>query len=185
MSGPGKGRYTTYVPVSSDRNTRLWKLFNKNAPEDAGVFYGGQEPSNNDTAAAAAVARATAPVVKGVGGLFPSSGNQAGDQQMFPNGVNLKFNDAPNLRDVKWMRPGDPANSFVPDISSPGPKKTLGTDKNVNPKIKTTDIKENYAYDNTNTPPAGEGTASPSDTSTVIGNSSPIGVNLISGKSSI
>ena len=182
MIGPGKGRYTTYVDKASSRNSLLWKLFNKKAPNDAGVIYGGQEPSSNVTAAAAIVARATAPVVNGVGGVLPSSGNQAGDPGLFPNGVDLTFNNSPDLKDVKWSRPGDPANSFVPDTSSPGPGRTSGIDKDEDPKIGLRDIKLNYDVEN---PPAsGEGTVSPSATSQKIG-SSPIGKDLTQGKSSV
>ncbi len=182
MSGPGKGRYTTYVDKASSRNSLLWKLFNKKAPDDAGVFYGGQEPSNNVTAAAAVTARAIAPVTNGVGGVIPSNGNQAGDPGMFPNGVDLSFGNAPNVADVKWVNPGDPANSFVPDISSPGPGRTSGIDKDEDPKIGVKDIKS--AYDTEKPPALGEGTVSPSATSPKIG-SSPIGKDLTQGKSSV
>ena len=180
MSGPGKGRYTTYVPTSSTRNTLLWKLFNKKAPNDAGVFYGGQEPSNNVAAAAAAVARATADVTNGVGGLTPANGQQVGDAGMFPNGVDLSFGNAPNLSDVKWRNAGDPANSFAPDVSSPGPGKTSGLDKSENPELSIKDFKgETYVPGAPDT-----GTTSPSTTSEKLG-TAPIGKDLEKGKSSV
>jgi len=182
MSGPGKGRYTTYVDKASSRNSLLWKLFNKKAPNDAGVFYGGQEPSDNFAAAAAVTARAVAPVSNGVGGVIPSNGLQAADPGMFPNGVDLSFGNAPDLKDVKWSKAGDPANSFVPDVSSPGPGRTLGTEKDENPNIGIKDIKP--AYDTQNPPAVGEGTVSPSATSQSIG-TSPIGKDLTQGKSSV
>lgn len=180
MSGPGKGRYTTYVDKASSRNSLLWKLFNKKAPNDAGVFYGGQEPSDNNAAAASVVARATANVDgSGVGGVIPVNGQQSGDPGMFPTGVNLKYGNSPDLTDVEWRNPGDPSNSYVPDLTSPGPGRTLGTDKDVDPGISTADLKPNYV------PAApGTGTVSPSSTSGNIGGGS-IGKDLEKGKSSV
>jgi hypothetical protein len=189
MTAPGRGRYTTYVqPGPNPRNTLLWKLFNKKAPNDAGVFYGGQEPTDNVAAANAVVARATANVVNGVGGLFPANGIQSGDHDMFPNGVKLTFADAPDLDDpqtgVKWSRAGDPANPYVPDLSSPGPGRTNGIDKDVNPEISEANIKPNY----TSGAP-GTGTVSPSETSDDLGKA-PIFTSsdpktLVKGKSSV
>lgn len=177
MSGPGKGRYTTYVPTSSPRNTLLWKLFNKKAPNDSGVFYGGQEPSNNVAAAAAVVSRATSNVSNGVGGMFPTDGKQSGDPGMFPTGVDMSYGKAPNLADVEWKNPGDPANPYTPDISSPGPGRTLGIDKDVDPSLSASDFKPNYV------PAApGTGTVSPNSTSSVVG-VSPITKVLEPGKS--
>jgi hypothetical protein len=184
MSGPGKGRYTTYVPVSSARNSLLWRLFNRKAPGDAGVIYNGQDPFDNNKAAVAAVATATANVnAAGVGGLSPSNGNQAGDISMFPTGVNLKYTGTtevpvPNLEDVKWTKPGDPANAYVPDISSPGPGRTQGIEKDVNPNVEYTDIKPNYVPGGNNLDTVSPDTSSP----TVAG---VIGKTLVPGKSSV
>jgi hypothetical protein len=196
MSGPGKGRYTTYVPISSKRNSLLWKLFNGRAPNDAGVFYG-EETYKNDKAAEAVLARATAKVVNGVGGILPSDGKQAGDLGMFVDrdgaagSVDLSYSGAPNTNDVKWdsaksnfsgsptTNSGGPANAFVPDVSSPGPGKTLGIDKDVNPNISIADLKPAYVPGAPDT-----GTVSPNATSSIIG-SSPLGKDLKPGKSSI
>lgn len=179
MSGPGKGRYTTFVDKASPRNSLLWKLFNRKAPNDAGVFYGGQEPSDNAKAAAAAVATATSNVSNGIGGLIPTNGIQSGDTGMFPTGVNLKFGDSPDLTKVKWSKPGDPANSYVPDTSSPGPGRTQGIDKDVDPEISAVDLKPNYVE-----AVPGTGTVSPSTTSESIGGGS-LTKNLEKGKSSV
>jgi hypothetical protein len=190
MSGPGKGRYTTYVPLASTRNSLLWKLFNKNAANEGGVFYGGQEPSDNSTAAEAVKARATANVTNGIGGVLPANGMQAGDSGMFPTGVDLSFGNSPDITTVKWTNSGDPANGYVPDTTSPGagPAGAPGQmgelrvdplDKNSDPKINVADLKPNYI------PGApGTGTVSPSSTSADIG-SSPIGKDLSMGKSSV
>lgn len=179
MSGPGKGRYTTYVPVSSTRNDLLRKLFNANAPNNQGVFYGKLDQTDNSAAAAAAVVTATAPVKNGVGGLIPSDGHQVGDAQMFPTGVELGFGNSPDLpKDVSWKNPGDPANAYVPDITSPGPGKTNPLDKSVDPKITIADLKPNYIPGAPDT-----GTADPAKVSQTI--NAPIGKDLTMGKSSV
>lgn len=192
MSGPGKGRYTTYVPAASDRNAMLSKLFNGKASDGKalGVIYGGDKgyQTDNHEAAAKAVAVAT-----GDKGLIPSSGIQKGDSDMFPNNVDLKFGGAPDLKSVEWKtatstfggapsNAGGPANPYVPDLTSPGPGGTSGVDKKEDPGITAAAVKPNY------TPGSGTGatmgTVSPSSTSSVIG-SSPIGADLTKGKSSI
>lgn len=181
MAGPGTGRYTTYVPVASNRNTLLRNLFNARASNNAGVFYGKVDETDNIKAAEAVRVTAGLKVNdKGVGGLLPSDGKQAGDSSMFPTGVDLSFGQAPNLADVAWKAPGDPANSYVPDLSSPGPGRTQGVEKDADPKITIADVKgETYV------PGApGTGTTSPTATSTTLG-SSPIGKALEKGKSSV
>jgi len=187
MSAPGKGRYTTYVPAATttsagSRYSLLWKLFNQKANAlRSGIasFYG--ESSNpqteNGKAAESVVKRAR----DNQNGLLPESGMQTGDLGMFPSGVDLTYGKAPNLADVSWRNPGDPANPYVPDVTSPGPGapgtvRVDGIDKNSNPDISPSEIKPNY------TPGAeGSGTRSPSEESvnTVLGDS------LTPGKSSI
>ena len=125
MPAPGKGRYTTYVPIGTPRNALLNKLFNEKAG-DAATLYGDKYQTDNLKAAAAASARATAPVVNGVGGLIPSDGLQRGDLGMFPDGVRLGYGDAPDLTKVEVSsdaKPGNPANPYMPNIASPGPGK--------------------------------------------------------------
>lgn len=186
MSGPGTGRYTTYVPIASDRNTLLRKLFNAKADNEAGVFYGTADQTNNIEAAKVVSARASS-----ANGLIPESGKQAGDLQMFPEGVDLSYGNAPNLNDVAWetanstfggspSNAGGPANPYAPDISSPGPGKTSPYDKSSDPKIAVKDMK-GEAY----VPGApGTGTVSPDSTSSKIG-MSPFGKALVKGKSSV
>jgi hypothetical protein len=187
MSGPGSGRYTTYVPTASPRNEMLSKLFNAKSPK--GDIYGKAYETNNAAAAASAVTRA----IDNDKGMLPADNTQAGDLSMFPNGVKFNFSDAPNVANVKWDSPkfspsgvvtnfGGPANAYVPDISSPGAGKTQGIDKDVDPKITTADIKPDY------TPGSpGTGTTSPSTTSPLIGASSLTvgGKTLVMGKSSV
>jgi len=197
MSGPGKGRYTTYVGTSSSRNSLLWRLFNGRAGNRGQIYGNEAQSSNNTDAASVVVARATANVDgTGVGGISPANGQQSGDAQMFPSGVNLKYtgtsaNPVPNLAEVEWdsaksnfsglptTNSGGPANAYVPDLTSPGPGRTLGTDKDVDPGISAAELKPNYV------PGAPEtGTVSPNVTSPSIGGGA-IGKDLKKGKSSV
>jgi hypothetical protein len=157
------GRYTSYVGggAATAAHGLLAKLF------PAGQYA--KQVANGDEKAAQAVAQttATAKVAAGVGGLQPSDGIQAGDLGMFPAGVDLTFayavgqtppNAPPDVSKVKWTRPGDPANPFTPDITSPGPGRTDGTDKNVDPKIAAADINPAPSIADTRDP-SNEGTA--------------------------
>ena len=130
------GRYTTYVGgVQTAAHSLLSKLF------PAGPFAAQLSNGDETKAQAQVQATATAKVVNGVGGLQPSDGVQAGDLGMFPQGVPLGFGASPDVTMVKWTNPGDPANPYAPDITSPGPGLTDGKDKNVDPKISVADIK--------------------------------------------
>jgi hypothetical protein len=161
MGTPGSGRYTTYVPVKSDRNDRLFKLFKFGAPD----IYGGAEA--NDAAAAATVERAKNVL------------NGQGDKDLFGSGVSLEYATAPDTTEVKWNAAGDPANPYVPDLTSPGPGKTDGVDKDADPGLKAVDVKPNFNPDNPSI-----NTTSPSATSTRLGTFS-LGENLTPGKSSV
>jgi len=176
MSGPGQGRYTTYVPNASDKNKMLSKLFNERSPNGRGEIYGAAYQTDPAAAAKSTVDRATANVTNGVGGVIPADGIQTGDINMFPTGVNLNFEGGPNTGDVKWQNPGDPANGYVPDLSSPGAGRTDPTQKDVDPGIKPADVKPNYVAGT-----LGSGTQAPSALSV----KSPIGKNLVMGKSSV
>src|SRR5690349_5635370 len=122
----GTGKYTVYAPPANDKNNLLNKLFRSSNPSEQPPT---QDMVGKESGARAAIlAIATAPVVNGVGGIQPSNGVQAGDPGMFPQGVSLDFSgklasiqppDTAEGKDVTWQRPGDPANSYVPDISSP------------------------------------------------------------------
>jgi hypothetical protein len=132
----GQGKYTIYAPVSSEKNILLGKLFSKGPVSD----YVGQEVDYRN-------------IVVGQGNSFLKKGLQAGDSY-FGNGVNMDYSGAPDIlmgADGAWNESGDPANSFSPDLSSPGPGKTDGTDKSVNPELKSSDIKPNYVPGGPNT----------------------------------
>lgn len=182
MAAPGSGRYTKFVPVASPRNELLARLFNARADNGRGEIYGKAYQTDPVAAAKAAVATAAAKVNgQGVGGLIPSDGIQAGDIDMFPNGVKFDYGGAPDFKDVKWNVAGDPANPFTPDLSSPGPGKTEGTQKDIDPNITIEDVKgAKYV------PGApGTGTVSPVTTSVKLGSPTAIGLDqsLTMGKS--
>jgi len=164
MGTPGSGRYTTYIPVKSSRNDRLSKLF-----KNSGDIYSDAE-SNAKAAEAAVATRNTAVTGKG-------------DVDLFGNGVDLTYGVAtetvPNTTEVAWTKAGDPANPYVPDLSSPGPGRTDGTEKDVDPGLMTTDIKPNFDPNNPSV-----NTTSPSATAPRLGTTS-LGENLQPGKSSV
>ena len=146
MGKPGSGRYTTYVPVNTEKTTRLKKLF----PGGLYDLYEGE--SSNAAAATKAAARATK-VLNGVG-----------DPDMFGQGVDLTYGDAPDTTKVEWKNPGDPATPYFPDLTSPGPTKTDGVDKDVNPGLNISDVKPNFDASNPSV-----NTTSPSATSNRLG----------------
>jgi hypothetical protein len=155
MSGTGK--YTQYAAPASDKNTLLNKLFHS---ADAV-----QKPLVQDLVGKEEDARKSI-VELAKTNLTPA--HQSGDLGYFPSGVDLDFTgkstsvqppDTAEGKDVKWSNPGDPANSYVPDITSPGPGKTDGLDKAADPKIAAKDLKPNYV-------PAAPGTGTKSPTAT-------------------
>jgi len=163
MAGPGTGRYTTYIPIDKnsgtvDRYITRKKLFNDKSAS-GGIYTG-----NTVTAVADQLVKDSIVAFSQI------------DVNTFPDGVTKDFSGAPDVTTVKWSQSGDPANPYVPDLSSPGAGKTSGTDKDADPKISTTDVKPNFVSD--------AGTTSPSSTATTIG-SFPIGKDLKKGKSSV
>lgn len=126
---PGKGKYTVYAPESNAKNSLLAKLF----PTSPTSNYVGKEADYRD-------------VVVKAGNDYLTPVSQQGDPYFGPN-VTLDYADSPNIlagADGDWNVSGDPANSFMPDITSPGPGKTDGLDKSENPEIKASDLKPTY-----------------------------------------
>lgn len=161
MGKPGSGRYTTYLPVKSSKTDRLLKLF-KNGLKS---LYGGQESNASAAEEAVKVAKS---VIDG-----------SGDKDMFGTGVDLGYGKKPDTTTVEWSKAGDPANPYVPDLTSPGPGKTEGSDKDVDPNLTATDIKPNFDPKNPSV-----NTTSPSATSVRLGTTS-LGEELQLGKSSV
>lgn len=161
MGKPGSGRYTTYLSVKSGKTDLLSKLFKGGF---SGLYSGAED---NSKAAESAVSTAKS-VLDG-----------KGDPDMFGSGIDLSYGTAPNTTEVKWGKAGDPANPYVPDLSSPGPGKTEGTQKDADPGLKPEDVKPNFDSKNTTI-----NTTSPSATAASLGNF-PIGRELTGGKSSV
>ena len=137
------GKYTTYVGgVATDAHKLLAKLF------PGGPFATPLTQGDEAAAQKIVTAQATAKVVAGVGGVQPSDGIQSGDMGMFPNGVDLNYAYTvgvvapaapPDVSKVKWTNPGDPANPYIPDITSPQNLGTDPSDKSVDPGISVAD----------------------------------------------
>ena len=161
MGTPGSGRYTTYLPVNNSKFQRLLKLFKGGL---SGLY--GDKQSNSEAASKAVeVAKS---VIDG-----------RGDQDIFGSGVDLSYGNAPDTTTVEWTKAGDPANPYVPDLTSPGPGKTEGVEKDADPAILPEDIKPNFDTKNPSV-----NAASPSSTSPRLGSLS-LGENLTGGKSSV
>lgn len=140
----GQGKYTVYAPESNAKNNLLGKLF----PASPTSAFVGKEVDYRA-------------VVIGQGNALLKNGTQVGDSYFGP-GVSMDYVGSPDLTKVDWdstksgfnetvTNSGGPANSYTPDLSSPGPGKTDGTDKNVDPEIKAEDIKPNYVPGGPNT----------------------------------
>lgn len=140
------GRYTTYVGgVATDAHKLLSRLF-PNGPLATPLAAG------DETAAQVIVQKAATadpgPDPNG-GGIQPAHGIQQGDLGMFPTGVDMTFagsllsppNSPPDVSKVKWTKAGDPANPYVPDITSPPDLGTEPSDKNVDPGISVSDAR--------------------------------------------
>jgi hypothetical protein len=150
------GKYTTYVGGGAKASHTLLSKLYPNSPLAAPL-------SNGDETKAQQIVQAIAvsnpgPLPNG-GGIQPASNFQAGDLGMFPTGVNLAYARSPDVSKVKWTNPGDPANGYIPDISSPsaGPGHTEGTDKTSDPTGTIPQIQQ----DSTNSDAAGQNLRNP------------------------
>lgn len=125
----GQGKYTTYAPSVSRQI--LTKIF-KDSP------FG--EKKNEE------VLKDVVTLANQV--LKPA--HQDGDIGHFSKGVDLDYSGKsassgpPDLSAVKWDKAGAPANPYMPDITSPGPGKTDGLDKDEDPKISVADVLPAY-----------------------------------------
>lgn len=176
------GRYTTYAGgAASDAHALLAKLFPGSAEYPTVQTLQGAIPAGNESAAQTVIKKnATADVdAEGVGGLHPTNGFQQGDLGMFPQGVQRGYGGSPDVTKVKWDGPGGPANPYAPDITSPGPGKTEGSDKSVDPKISIADLQEF----STTSDPSGQNLRVPSHDATLIYANTSIGVPQVPGDS--
>lgn len=175
---PGKGKYTQYVSNDTSKNNRLGSLYKGGANIEPPFRNKDEATAKKETVERGnKVLRAT-----------DASGVTAGDALMFPNGVDLAYAgrtsafgppDAQHLTTEADLKragrnesgDGAPMNAFVPDISSPGPGdsqgsditdgpgtlRTEGVDKLFanNPKLNPTEVKKNFVPgENTRRPAA-------------------------------
>jgi hypothetical protein len=133
---PGKGKYTTYNEVKSPKKDFRDSLFK------GGPFNGlsAEDVKTQVVANGNKILRAG-----------ETGGITKGDPNMFPNDVDLSYSGeglpfGPANGNVPTDRAGDPMNTFVPDVSSPGPGKTDGVDKDpaLNPKKTPEDYKKTH-----------------------------------------
>lgn len=150
----GEGKYTTYASPSSDKNNLLNKLYHSS---NSTVQPPTQDLVGKEKDAQAVIIKIAQAV------LQPK--HQVGDLNMFPAGVNLDYSDAPNTSQIAWAIAGDPANPYMPDISSPGPGKTDGTDKSVDPQVGLADMAKTIPHLNGYVP-GGPNTGTKSPTAT-------------------
>lgn len=120
MSGPGKGRYTDYVDTQSKKLVRLHKLYNKNPmSNNNGLLYGadlfGSNTSNNTVAAKFVVDQFTISVYRDYGykNLVKYENKGRTSFVYFASAAPNTKNLADNIKDP-------PANSYIPNLSSPG-----------------------------------------------------------------
>lgn len=190
----GKGKYTTYNTPASDRKSFFEKLFK------GGPFAGMDQAAAIDPKREGSPVKMGNDILRGInfagdsasgGGVAHTAKDGIIDTGDLAIGkVDLTFlgrvgiaggftaPDTHEGKDVTWKNPGDPANSYVPDITSPGPGKTDGKDKSVDPTIKTNDIKPNFDPKN-----GTDGTKSPSNTGDKIFNGTTLGQDQTLGKS--
>jgi hypothetical protein len=139
---PGKGFYTTFnSPKTDPKKLLLEKMFKGGGESNITPPFIGL-----DNAESRAVAVDTANKIlraEATGGVT------LGDPGFFPDGVDLAFTgqkasisipDKVATADDAWNKPGDPANGYVPDITSPGPGLTEPNPAETDPKIKASDI---------------------------------------------
>jgi len=130
---PGKGIYTEYVPTTPIRKEKaqnLQKLFPGGDPGKVGStppFYG-----KDQAGAAKESADFGNTFIYGLDDKGNSIGKLKGDAQHFPdgfspdysgNGANVqvpdKWSESKDAGAGVWAQSGDPANPFVPDLTSP------------------------------------------------------------------
>jgi len=164
------GKYTTYVGGGANPAHALLATLYPNAPF-AKMLANGDEKKAQDAVTAVATSD-PGPDPNG-GGLQPKGGVQAGDLGMFPTGVNLAFQGGPDVSKIKWKNPGDPANGYIPDVTSPtaGPGHTQGTDKTGDPSGTIPQIQAEA----TNEDPSDQGLRDPSNDGPAIYKNNTVG----------
>jgi hypothetical protein len=130
MSGPGSGRYTTFVPIKSARNSVLKSVYNDRYGSKADIYEGSKSFDNFSTAQ---VAAENSLKIK----------NKDEILEYWSEGISLFYKGAPDVSSVKFVNPGDPANPYVPDLSSPGVNQGVPSIYS-DPGISINDVKPNF-----------------------------------------
>ena len=172
------GRYTTYVGGGANSAHSLLATLYPKSPFASMLSNGDEKKAQ---AAVLAVATSDPGADPNGGGLQPSRGIQAGDLGMFPTGVDLTYGAAPDVSKVKWKNPGDPANGYIPDVTSPtaGPGHIQGTDKTGDPTGTIPQIQAEA----TNTDPSDQGLRDPSNDGPAIYKNNALGAAQTPGNS--
>lgn len=126
---PGKGKYTNFIG-NKDKVVALRRFFKGGGPDYIEL---------NEAEAVKEAANIGNKVLRGGNdGVVPASQNS-----FWPEGVDLTYSggkstvqppDFSVVNDKGYLDevgPGAPMNAFTPDVSSPGPGKTLGVEKEV------------------------------------------------------
>ena len=114
---PGNGKYSLYVAPKGVKSRMYESLFpgtSRTSPPYKGLSEG----------QAVGVANLSGDKYLRGG----DKGIQQGDPMTLGN-VAINFSHAPDTSTIEWKKPGDPIDGHVPDITSPGPGKTEGTNK--------------------------------------------------------
>ena len=169
----GFGKYTTYVPSRDTKSgtkgtsdTSLLEKMYKGDSTTSPPFYGLTD--------AQAINSANSRGNQYLRAALDSKHIQQGDPGFFPKGVDMTYKtdsatgatiSAPDQTKFVYKNPGDPANGYLPDITSPGPGKMEGTDKVTDSAVAKTlgaHIKPNLV------PGTTPGTATPLNSSTGV-----------------
>jgi len=120
MSGPGKGRYTTFLPPKNSKNNLLAKLYNEKS-QNGNIYVTQGEPTNLTVANAAVgnmLSNLATDISSGKVKTYYSQDINLfyGDNSQVPMSAQDPQINGNNYKDV----PGAPANRYVPNLSSPG-----------------------------------------------------------------
>ena len=173
----GKGKNTTYAQPASGRKTFMERMY-KGSPFAGLDQASAIDPTNPNSPVKLGNDYLKSALTSGIVDTGDLAIGKVDLTYMGRGNSTIKPPDTHEGKEVVWKKPGDPANSYVPDLSSPGPGKTEGIDKNVDPEIKSTDIKP--TFDPTR---ASVNTTSPSETGSRVYDGNLLGKDQPYGKS--
>ena len=141
----GKGKYTTYVSSDKAKNDFMKKLYGSHS-------WITSVDTQSDAIDAANALGNNVLRAGNTKGIVDTMDTSLGKVDLTFSGGGDSTMQPPEIvsgADGSWKQAGDPANSYVPDITSPGPGKAEGVDKVSDPKIKAGDIKPNLPIGST------------------------------------